>query len=92
MIKFLIKNFVRGLLFLVPVAATGYALYVVFVAMDGLINTEPLLNKRVPGAGVVVTLAFIITVGFLASNFLTRWVFKPDEIPCGVVLKSRYSS
>jgi uncharacterized membrane protein len=75
MIQFLVKNFVRGLLFVVPVAATGYAIYALFVTMDGWINVEPLLNRRLPGAGVVVTLAFIIVVGFLASNFLTRWLF-----------------
>jgi len=74
--QFLIKHFVRGLLFVVPVAATIYAVVVVFNTVDGWINVEALLNRRVPGAGFVLTAVTIWLVGFLASNFLTRSFFR----------------
>jgi len=71
-----IKHFVRGLLLVVPVAATIYAVVVVFNVVDGWINVEALLNRRVPGAGFILTAAVIWLVGFMATNFLARWFFR----------------
>lgn len=75
----LVGWFVRGLIVVVPLAATGAAVYWVFHGIDAWINVEPLLNRKVPGAGVVLTVAIITAVGFLASNFATRWVFAALE-------------
>ena len=71
----LAKYFVRGLLVIAPVALTGYVAYLVFTAVDGWINMEPLLDRSVSGAGVFVTIVLITFTGFLASNVLTRWFF-----------------
>ncbi len=75
MFQALVKNFMRGLLIVVPAAVTVWIVYFVVVQIDGFVNVERLLNRRVPGAGVVLTLAVITLIGFLASNFLTRWFF-----------------
>ena len=66
--KKLIKYFFEGLLFLVPLVATIYVLYLVFVKIDNL------FSFRIPGMGFVVTLLTVTAIGFIASNFLTRKV------------------
>jgi uncharacterized membrane protein len=75
MLQSLIKNFLRGLLFVVPIAATLYVIYTVVGFLDGWVDLEPLIGRRAPGAGLVLTLAAITTIGFLAGNFATRWLF-----------------
>ena len=76
MIQRLVGHFLRGLLFVVPAAATLYIVYVVVVKLDGWISLDPLLGRHIPGAGLVLTLALITLAGFLASNFATRWLFR----------------
>ena len=64
--KKLTKYFFEGLIFLVPVLVTVYAIYFVFSKIDGL------FRFRVPGMGFVVTIATITLIGFAASNLLTQ--------------------
>ncbi|WP_139489462.1 DUF502 domain-containing protein [Brevibacillus dissolubilis] len=64
--KRILKYFFEGLLFVVPLAATVYILYYVFVTVDGL------LRLPIPGLGFLVTILAIILVGMLASNVITR--------------------
>lgn len=75
MFNALVKNFFRGTLFVVPVAATLYVVYFIVVTIDGWVNVESLLDRRVPGAGFVLTVTMITLVGFLAGNIATRWLF-----------------
>lgn len=77
--RILVKYFFRGLIVVVPIAVTAIAVYWIFVEIDTWINLEPLLNRKVPGAGVVLTAVVITFVGFLASNFATRWMFQALE-------------
>jgi uncharacterized membrane protein len=58
-----------------PIAVTVIAVRWTFAEIDTWINVEPLLNRKLPGAGVVLTVVAITVVGFLASNFATRWLF-----------------
>jgi len=60
------QYFFQGLLFLVPLVATLYVIYWVFIKIDRI------LNLPVPGLGFIVTIVLITLVGFAASNFLTR--------------------
>jgi uncharacterized membrane protein len=64
--KKLTKYFFEGLLVLIPLVATIYVIYIVFVKIDGLFRFE------VPGMGFVATVLIITIIGFIASNFLTR--------------------
>ena len=75
----LARYFLRGLIVVVPIAATAIAVRWVFVEIDTWVNVEPLLNRRIPGAGIVLTAVAITLVGFLASNFATRWMFSALE-------------
>ncbi len=64
--KKLTEYFFKGLLFLIPLLATVYVLYILFIKIDRLFSFD------IPGVGFVVTILTITCVGFIASNFLTR--------------------
>jgi uncharacterized membrane protein len=64
--NWLIKNFLRGLVIVVPIALTLYLLYEVFVRIDRL------LNLPTPGVGFVIMIVAIIAIGAVASNFFVR--------------------
>lgn len=61
--------FLRGLLFLVPVALTLYILVVSIQWLDGLIPVA------VPGLGLVIILAGITLFGYLGSTLLVKPFF-----------------
>ncbi len=64
--KRIIRYFLEGLLFVIPLAATVFVLYKVFVTVDSL------LGLKIPGVGFALTIVIITVIGFLASNVLTR--------------------
>jgi uncharacterized membrane protein len=68
-LSFIVKNFLRGLVVVVPVAVTVWVLWLGFVSLDRL------LPLPIPGLGVLVVAAIVVVVGFLASNIVTRRVF-----------------
>ncbi|MCP4205336.1 MAG: DUF502 domain-containing protein [bacterium] len=77
MFQIVIRNFLRGLLIVAPVAATIWLIYVTFSAIDGWLHLEQLLDRRViPGAGLLVTFAGITLIGFLARLIGLRWLFR----------------
>lgn len=69
----LLRYFGRGVLVVVPVAATLYVVYWIIAKIDGL------LGLRLPGAGLVITLGVITAVGFLVSNVLGAGVVRMVE-------------
>jgi uncharacterized membrane protein len=64
--KTLAKNFLNGCLVVVPTVVTLYAIYMVFVKVDGL------LGLRVRGLGFLLTLSLITAVGALARNVVGK--------------------
>ena len=93
-IRRLVAYFLQGLVFVVPIGAIAYGLWFLFKEVDTWINVEPLLNRRVPGAGIVLTVILVTAVGFLASNFATRWLFSAfeDVVARTPLLKLLYTS
>jgi uncharacterized membrane protein len=71
--NWLIKNFLRGLVIVVPIAVTIYLLVQAFVTLDRL------LNLQYPGLGVAVLVLATIAIGALASNFIGRRLFGVAE-------------
>ena len=65
----IISYFFRGLLFLIPLAITSYIIYQLFLFLDNLIPVP------IPGIGILVVLALITFVGYLASLFFTKPLF-----------------
>jgi uncharacterized membrane protein len=67
--RFLVNNFLKGCLVLVPAVSTLYVVYVIFTALDGW------LDFGIPGAGLMITLALVTAVGALTSNVIGRTLF-----------------
>lgn len=68
--KKLAKYFFEGLLFIVPLVATIYVIYIVFVKIDNI------FNFKIPGIGFIITILIVTLAGFFASYFLTRSLMK----------------
>lgn len=62
----LVGYFLRGLVFIAPVAITVYICVVIFQTIDGW------LGFSIPGIGFALTIVLITLVGFVGSTFLAR--------------------
>ena len=71
--NWLIKNFLRGLVIVVPIALTVYLVYQSFRRLDELLRVET------PGVGLAILIAAIIAIGALAGNFVGRRFFALTE-------------
>ena len=69
----LARNFLEGLLILVPVVATIYVAFFVFETIDGW------LNIPIPGVGFLVTIILITLTGRFASNVFVQKVLDGTE-------------
>jgi uncharacterized membrane protein len=67
--RFLVNNFLKGCLVLVPTVVTIYAVYFLFVRLDGL------LQLPIPGLGLLATLTLVTAIGVLTSNVVGRGLF-----------------
>lgn len=68
----LVKYFLQGLVFMVPIALTIYIFYIIFVKIDGLITIPVPGLGVIPGLGFLTTVLLMVLIGFLVSNFLTK--------------------
>jgi uncharacterized membrane protein len=72
--NWLVKNFLRGVIIVVPIALTIYLIYEAFVRIDSL------LALKTPGLGFVATILMVIAVGALASNFVVSKFLRLTEV------------
>ena len=72
--NWLLKNFLRGLVIVVPIALTVYVVYQTLVSIDRL------LNLKTPGLGIAVIILATILIGALASTFLIRRFLRLTEV------------
>ncbi|HAH38262.1 Uncharacterized membrane protein [Algoriphagus ornithinivorans] len=68
--KRILSYFLRGLLFITPLAVTIYVIYAIFVFLDNLIPVP------IPGIGILMVLGLITFIGYLASLFFTKPFFE----------------
>lgn len=68
--KTLTQYFLKGLLFLAPIVVTLYVLFVIISAVDQIFRV------RIPGMGILITVALVTAIGFLVSTFLARGAAK----------------
>ena len=71
--NWLLKNFLRGLIIVVPIAVTLYILYESFIRLDRL------LALPTPGLGLLILLGATVLIGALASNFIGRNLLRLTE-------------
>jgi uncharacterized membrane protein len=69
----IINYFLKGVVFLAPLAITIYVCVQVFTTIDGW------LGIAIPGVGFLVTVVLITLFGWLAQSFLTRGVLNGVE-------------
>jgi uncharacterized membrane protein len=77
--QWLLKSFLKGLLLLAPLAVTFWVFWKVFSWIDGL------LGFKVPGLGLLATIAIIIAAGALGSFILVDRLFAWFEAAVGRV-------
>ena len=72
------RSFVTGFFVTVPLVVSVVAIVWVFRFADGVTSGlgERVLGRRVPGLGLLVTIAAILAVGAIASNVLGRRVLQ----------------
>lgn len=71
----LLGYFLRGLLVLLPIAATAWLLYSLISLADSTIQ-ENVLRTHIPGLGVLIIILTITLVGMFATGFITRPLFE----------------
>ncbi|WP_078409717.1 DUF502 domain-containing protein [Priestia abyssalis] len=72
--KFFLKNFINGLLTIVPIILVLYVGFRIFTFLDSLLGNvlKPYLQEDyIPGIGILLTLALITLLGWLSTQFLT---------------------
>ena len=71
--NWLLKNFLRGLVIVVPIVLTVYIIYQTFIALDRLLQFD------IPGVGLAIILASVVVIGALASSFFFRQFLQLTE-------------
>lgn len=72
--NWIVKNFLRGLVIVVPTGITAYLVYQAFITLDRLVLFP------YPGVGIAVILAATLVIGAVASNFLGKRLFDVAEM------------
>jgi uncharacterized membrane protein len=76
--KRLVRWFLQGLIYFVPIALTVFVMVTCFRAIDGALRA--LIGIDVPGAGILVMMVVVTVLGFLLSNYLSRRVLSVVEV------------
>ncbi len=66
MAKRLLRYFLQGLLYIVPITVTLYVIYFIFRAIDGIIPVD------IPGLGFFIIIVFITLMGYIGPLFLNK--------------------
>jgi uncharacterized membrane protein len=77
--KFLLKNFLNGVLTIVPIILAIYVFYKVFSFFDGLLGKylKPYLqDSYIPGIGILCTMILITFLGWLSTQYISGRIIK----------------
>ncbi|MBB5323033.1 putative membrane protein [Anoxybacillus tepidamans] len=77
--KFFVKNFINGVLTIVPIILAIYVFVKVFTFFDGLLGkyVKPYLHDAyIPGIGILGTIALITVLGWLSTQYISGQVIK----------------
>ena len=71
----------RGLIALMPIALTVFAVRFLFVFVDRRVMNmiDEFIGFRFPGLGILLVIMLIYFIGLIASNFFGRWLFQNLE-------------
>jgi uncharacterized membrane protein len=70
--NFLKKNFLTGLLVVVPVGVTVFVLKALLIWIDGILGgiERDLLGHYYPGLGIITLLMLIFVIGIISANYI----------------------
>lgn len=77
--KEIIRNFVKGVLTIVPIVLVIFVIYKIFMFLDGILGRflKPFLQEDyIPGIGLLFTFVLITILGWLSTKFITGAVFR----------------
>jgi len=79
--QWLRRNFIAGFFVIVPLLISVYAIIKIFEVVDGLTTPlyDRLIGHRIPGLGVLSTVAVILLTGAFATNVIGRRVLERAE-------------
>src|SRR4051812_40840231 len=94
--KSVLKNFINGILTIVPIILVVYVIYKTFLFLDGLLGNSlrPYLqDDYIPGIGLLTTVILITLLGWMSTKYVTGKIIKLidyllEKIP---VVKTIYS-
>lgn len=72
--KVFMRYFLQGIIYIAPMAITGYIIYLIFDFVDGILETVlySILGMCVPGLGLLIIILFLVLVGYLGQSILAR--------------------
>ncbi len=87
-LRVIISYFIKGVLVMVPLVLSIYALYYVFIKLDSIVDLG------FTGSGILMTFSVLAVIGFLVTTFITEPIFNYfdrllDRMP---IFKLLYSS
>lgn len=81
--KSILKNFLNGILTIVPIILVIYVIYKTFMFLDGLLGNvlKPYLkDSYIPGIGLITTIIVITVLGWLSTRFITGSLIKLVDV------------
>ncbi|MBT2755014.1 DUF502 domain-containing protein [Mesobacillus foraminis] len=94
--KRFIKNFINGILTIVPIILVIYVIYKTFMFLDGILGNllKPYFkDDYIPGIGLLTTIVLITALGWMSTQFIAGSIIKIidrllEKIP---IVKTVYS-
>ncbi len=76
--NFLKKNFITGLLVLVPLGVTIFVLKGLLGWIDNILGDLPgyVIGRRFPGLGIITLILFILVVGIISANYFGNRILR----------------
>jgi uncharacterized membrane protein len=77
--KLIVRNFINGILTIVPILLVVYVIYKTFMFLDGILGNvlRPYMkDDYIPGIGLLATIILITVLGFLSTKFVTGTIFR----------------
>jgi uncharacterized membrane protein len=77
--KIILRNFINGVLTIVPIILVIYVVYKTFMFLDGILGNvlKPYFqDDYIPGIGLLATVVLITLLGWLSTKFVTGTIFR----------------
>lgn len=77
--KRILRNFINGILTIVPIILVVYVVYKTFMFLDGILGNvlKPYMkDDYIPGIGLLATIVLITILGWLTTKFFTGAIFR----------------